>query len=154
METMLPIIGIIIFILVCLTFLQVTKPKYNYLSRKNLLTKAELNFYKSLKTFIPDNYSIMCKVRLADIVSSDDYGKKKMYGFNKIKSKHIDFIIIDNDTSEIKYAIELNDRTHLLPKRILRDQFIEELFKNSRIKFITISVKYSYSRDDFRFLLV
>lgn len=114
-----------IFIVSASAILKIDR-NYHYKKLKYLLSKYELNFYLKLIKVIPTGYNLMTKVRLADVIKSADYGRKYMYGFDKIKSKHLDFVIIDSRTSEIKVAIELNDNSHNLLKRQTRDEFVAE----------------------------
>lgn len=90
----------------------------------------------------------MCKVRLADIISPNVSSKEYIYAFNKIKSKHIDFVLIDNQTSEIKQLIELNGSSHFLPDRISRDKFLDSIFKEVHIPMVKINVRSKYSKQD------
>ncbi|MDD4387478.1 MAG: DUF2726 domain-containing protein [Clostridia bacterium] len=84
--------------------------KVNIFSAKineKLLTNNELEFFNKLK-IITDEYNLLIftKVRLADIFKAND---KSSLG--RIQSKHIDFIVCDNETRPIKF-IELDDSTH------------------------------------------
>lgn len=98
MQITIVILFVILIILLGIIPL-LTKPfQYRYSPKKYLLTRAELNFYKYLVRSLPPQYTVMCKVRLADILFTNNYGRARMYAFNKIKSKHvrlpIKFIII------------------------------------------------------------
>ena len=50
--------------------------------------------------------------------------------FNKIRSKHIDFALADEDTNIIA-LIELDDKSHERPDRIERDEFVNAVLKNT-----------------------
>lgn len=108
---------------------------YNYndgyypYQKKYLLTKNEWYFYKRLKPVIDKyNLQIIAKIRLADIVEVKPNNKGQWHSlFNKIKSKHIDFAIVNKDNFEIKYLIELDDSSHNRIDRIKRDEFVNEL---------------------------
>ena len=99
--------------------------------RKNdfLLSKNEYACYKSLR-IIADKYGfeIFSKVRFADLVSVDgsQTSQKKAY-FNKIKSKHIDFVLLDNKHMQPKLLIELDDNSHNTAKRAERDSFVDRV---------------------------
>lgn len=116
--------GIIIFLIVIIEILKLLElylntngiatnsrqnNNYNFNGKLNskLLTNNELNFYYKLK-YITDKYNffIFPKVRLADIITTHNYSD-----FNRIKSKHIDFTICDQNTKPILF-IELDDSTH------------------------------------------
>lgn len=124
-----------------------TNNKYNFSgnANKQLLTNTELKFYKQLKS-ITDKYNliIFSKVRLADIITTNDYTN-----FSKIKSKHIDFIITNENTEPILY-IELDDPTHIYKnKQKINDNkkniIFESIQKNLiRVKTNEITQKLSY----------
>lgn len=97
--------------------------------KKLLLTKNEWAFYKRLKP-IADKYEmgIIAKIRLADLIEVDTNKTKEFNKFfPKISSKHIDFGLVYPDNMEVKYLIELDDRSHNLPKRKERDDFINKV---------------------------
>lgn len=113
-----------------------------YKLNNNIFTQIERFFYKVLRD-ITDKMDliIMTKVRLADIihVCNNDYAY-----FNKIKSKHIDFVLIDNN-GNIKLLIELDDKSHNNCKRQERDKFLNDIFNNLNINLLRIEAKYSYN---------
>lgn len=109
----------------------------------SLLTDNELNFYNKLKQ-LTDKFDLLLfsKVRLADIFKSDDYSS-----FNKIRSKHIDFIITDKNTKPI-FFIELDDSTHNKKSNYKRDIEKNEIFEKTnncifRVKIDEINSKLS-----------
>lgn len=120
------------------TNIDITRYKLN----KNIFTDIERFFYKVLRE-ITDKMDliIMTKVRLADIIYTENNNYKY---FNKIKSKHIDFVLIDN-SGNIKLLIELDDKSHNNYERQKRDEFLNEIFKNLNIKLLRIKAKYSYN---------
>lgn len=116
--------------------------------KRKLLTPAENSFFKVIKEYLP-NYMIMSKVRLEDII----YVKKgtPQEEFNsargRIKSRHIDFVICDEQTN-ILLVIELNDKSHQTEDRIERDKFIYSALNTAGIKIIFQECKKAYSKDD------
>ena len=59
---------------------------------------------------------------------------------NRIKSRSIDFTIVNNNNYNVVCCIELDDKTHNKESRIKRDEFINELFKNVNINLIRVKV--------------
>lgn len=114
-----------------------TKKNYDFKGKINtkLLTNIEYDFYIKLKR-ITDKYQLLLfsKVRLADIISTNNYKD-----FNKIKSKHIDFIICDRATKFIKF-IELDDNTHNILKNKINDEKKNIIFKKANIELIRINI--------------
>lgn len=122
---------------------------FPYFKVSALLTPAELSFYHVLKIAVSDQYDIFAKVRLADLVSvtkgmdSVEWAK----AFNKIKAKHIDFVLCDKNTSEILCAIELDDQSHSQSKRQQRDDFIVKALESAKTPFVRFDVTRTYQSD-------
>ncbi|MCR4639938.1 DUF2726 domain-containing protein [Ruminococcus sp.] len=127
------ITGLIIAFCVWL-YRKLRKPDITKLyNAKTVLTDREYEFYKKLKP-LADEYglSIFTKVRLADLIEPKPKAENPfwMECFNKIKSKHIDFALADEDTS-IVALIELDDTTHARPDRVERDDFVNAVLANT-----------------------
>lgn len=112
--------------------------EYPYI-KPYLLTKKEWAFYKGLKP-ITDKYKlhILAKVRLADLVevkkglSNSQYSK----AFNKIKSKHVDFVLARPANLAILCVIELDDKSHEDINRQQRDFFIDKVCETIKLPII------------------
>lgn len=121
-----------------------------YFKNSNLLTPAELSFYHTLKIAVSEQYDINTKVRLADLISVDKGMSKPEWGkaFNRIKSKHIDFVLCNKQTSEIHCAIELDDQSHSHPSRQKRDDFVEKALSKAKLPLLRFDVAHSYQSHD------
>jgi len=95
--------------------------------KQYLLTKNEFYFYKKLLPLTQSlNLQILTKVRLADLLEVDSglpAGEWHKY-FNRIKSKHIDFAIVDD--MRVIILIELDDSSHNRQDRTERDTFVNK----------------------------
>lgn len=120
--------------------------EYPY-KQKYLLTKTEYKFFIELKEICAQyNYIICPKVRLEDFI--DVTNKEKSYKYRGyIKSRHIDFLICDNNLHILK-AIELDDYTHNTDKSKKTDEFKNKLFETIGIKLYRINVKNASYKDD------
>lgn len=98
--------------------------------KKYLLTRNEYNFYtKLIPTANNYNLQILTKIRLADLVETKknlSYADSNAY-FNKIRSKHIDFALVDN--MRVIVLIELDDSSHKYQSRIERDIFVDDVLR-------------------------
>lgn len=115
----------------------------NYLILKNPMTDTEKKFVSYLKPFT-DKYNliILPQVQLQSIFKV--YNKKDISSFNKIKSKSVDFAVVDNNYN-YKLFIELDDYTHNRKDRIERDIFVNNLFNTYNLKLKRIKVQNNYS---------
>lgn len=158
---MLFLIFLLVIIIVILAYIyalaegKIKKPEaaespLPYYAKKSLLTKSEMQFYNQLLNYIGSNELIFVKVSLSDIFGLKK-GLKDEYisHFNKISSKHVDFLICDKTTLEPLYAIELDDRSHLSEKRQARDAFVDKVYSQAGLKLIHVKAKKEYTQEDF-----
>jgi len=110
------------------------------------MSNAELSFYLTLKTITTD--TIFTKVRLEDIIEVKP-GTPEYHAYrNRIKSRHVDFVLCDPQTGEIKGAIELNDKSHNQQYRKERDEFIRTALQAAGIKLVEIPAQKAYTKED------
>jgi hypothetical protein len=92
-------------------------------------------------------FDIFSKVRVADVFSPQKgYSKSEWKSaFNKISSKHFDFVLCSKTDTSIQCCIELNDKSHNRPHRGQRDVFLREICESCDLPFIQFGAKSSYS---------
>lgn len=111
---------------------EIENSEYKFYRKKYLFTKNEYYFYKKLQEIAEaKNLIAFAKVRLADFVEVTNK-KEYMKYFAKIRSKHVDFLLLDKDTLNIVMAIELDDGSHNENK----DEFKNKLFEQIKINLI------------------
>ncbi|QHI69120.1 DUF2726 domain-containing protein [Tichowtungia aerotolerans] len=120
------------------------RKNYEYKSCGTILTPAEQTFYKALKEAVGETAGISLKSRLADILQPDAKGKEHHAAFCRIRSKHVDFLLYDPVTFQIKAAIELDDKSHRQPKRKQRDDFVNHAFQTADIPLHRFKVQKQY----------
>lgn len=107
-----------------------------------LLTKNEWSFYRAIKP-IADKYKlhIIAKVRIADIVSVKKglSNKARSSAFNRIKSKHFDFLLCNPQNLAVKAAIELDDSSHDEIDRQQRDYFVDKICETIKLPLIRVT---------------
>lgn len=106
--------------------------------QKYLLSQNEYKFYKNLQT-IADKYNlqILPKVRIWDIIEVNTglNNSERTSAQNKIKSKHFDFVLTDNNLY-IKCVIELDDSSHNSEKAKASDEFKNKLCETVNLPII------------------
>ena len=116
------VIAVIIWILLRLWV------KWPYELNETILTERERSFYRILKPIADKLELQICpKVRVADIVSIKKGTKDWQKWFNKIRSKHVDFLLCDYDMN-IVLMVELDDRSHDSERAKKNDEFKNRLF--------------------------
>ncbi|MBE8634297.1 DUF2726 domain-containing protein, partial [Salmonella enterica] len=92
------------------------------------------------------------QVRLADIIRPNYKFKnnsKEYYSlFRQISQWHCDFLILDKETLEVLYIIELDDSSHKQEKRVKRDKFFNEALSQAGIKLLRV-----YNIEEFKSLM-
>ncbi|MCE0498783.1 MAG: DUF2726 domain-containing protein [Methylacidiphilales bacterium] len=117
-----------------------------YTLKSSLVTDAERSFLGCLDSVLPPEIRVFAKVRLADLFSVERSSNRTGWraAFNRIQSKHVDFLLCKSDDLSPLVAIELDDKTHAANDRQERDRFLNDLFANSRIKLLRIPAQKSY----------
>lgn len=122
-----------------------TNYKDIYKPKKYIITLTELNFYNILLEIAKElDLILFSQVSLYNIIETK-YNNQS--AFNKIKSKTIDFVLVDKNNCRIKLCIELDDYTHNRYDRIERDKFINKLFSDLEIDLIRFKASNYYNKE-------
>ncbi|HOX10815.1 MAG TPA: DUF2726 domain-containing protein [Candidatus Moranbacteria bacterium] len=129
-------------------FYKVKTSKWPYLKKDSLLTEAERKFYLVLLETIGNDYLIFSKVRMADLLYLPKMNNSQYYHYqNKIQSKHVDFLICDKENIKPLLVVELDDSSHLKIDRILRDELVNEIFKNAKLPIFHVRASANYEKE-------
>lgn len=120
---------------------------YPYEKEQALFTPAERSFLGVLEQAVDGKLRIMGKVRLADVVKVRRVNNKSTWqkAFNRIQSKHLDFVACDSASLGVKFVIELDDKSHNQSKRQDRDEFIDKVLAAADIPVFHFPAKRAYS---------
>ena len=143
-------IGVVVLALrlALLLFQKKQEESLPYEKQTVLLTPAEKEFFVVLLEAVSDLYLVFAKVRLSDIVSVPKIENKRYYHFfNKIQSKHVDFLLCDKETTEPILAIELDDSSHKKPRRRSRDLLVNAIFKSANLPILHVPTAQSYKKE-------
>jgi hypothetical protein len=120
---------------------------YNhYRKRGALFTPAERSFLSVLDQAVSDQYRVFGKVRVADILTPAKGMNRKNWqiAFNKISSKHYDYILCSKDTLDVVAAIELDDKSHSSARAKKRDALLESACDSAGLPLIRFKAKSGY----------
>jgi hypothetical protein len=128
------------------------KPDLPYVSRGGLLSPAERSFIGVLERAIEDEYRVMAKVRMADLIKTKSGlgPSERQKAFNKIQSKHLDFVLCCPDDFSVAGVVELDDSTHRKRRRRERDAFVDRALRSAGISVTRIPAQRSYSVGEVR----
>ena len=119
--------------------------KNMYKPKRYIISLTELNFYNILLEITKElDLILFSQVSLYNIIETK-YNNQS--AFNKIKSKTIDFVLVDKNNCRIKLCIELDDYTHNRYDRIERDKFVNKLFSDLEIDLIRFKASNYYNKE-------
>jgi len=120
--------------------------------RRDFLSKAESAFFRVLQQALQQEGLIFAKVRLADLLgpAAGPASGGWQAAFNKIQSKHIDFVLCSTGDVVPRLAIELDDASHRQAKRRDRDQFLETACRSAQLPLLRIPVHRDYLVQELR----
>lgn len=108
--------------------------KLPYEMNETILTERERSFYRILRPIADKLELQICpKVRVADIVLIKKGTRDWQKWFNKIRSKHVDFLLCDYDMN-IVLIIELDDRSHETERAKKNDALKNAIFGNKLVR--------------------
>lgn len=154
-------IGVVVLVIAALVLAKIlqgiksTATGYPYQKKKALFTPAERSFLGVLHQAVGDSAHIFGKVRVADVVEPKKGMSRgdRQRAFNKISSKHFDFILCRKDDLSVACAIELDDRSHRSKNRQQRDEFLQGVCKAAGIPLVQVPAKSGYAVGDVRQLI-
>ena len=148
------VLGIIFFILILLMIANKlpSTGSLSYERQGPLFTPAERSFLGVLKSVLKDDVEVLGKVRVADILKPTKGMSRSHWqsAFNKISSKHFDFVICDKNDLRVLCVVELNDKSHNAKKRKERDAFLEKACESASLPLIQVPAQSGYSIDEVR----
>jgi len=114
-----------------------------YERRGVLLSPAEINFLRSLQWAVREDWLIFSMVRLADIIKVRPRTHKFQSWNSRIQGKHLDFILCDLETLDVKLAIEVEDTAAVLDGG-RRDRFIDTALAAAGVPLLRVRVQEKY----------
>lgn len=127
------------------------KQNYNrlpYSLIESVLTNYEKILYSILAPFCSKyNFILLSKVRIADFVKPLQQNNRSNFyhWFNRIASKHVDFLICQPQTFRPLVAIELDDYTHKYKSRQERDIFVDDVYASIGLPVLHITQLQEYN---------
>jgi hypothetical protein len=139
----LVLFGTIIVSLVIVALVSLRDGPLPYERRGVLLSPAEINFLRSLQLAVREDWLIFSMVRLADIIKVRPRTRKFQNWNGRIQGKHLDFVICDLETLDVKLAIELEDPA-ATSDRGRRDRFVDTALAAAGVPLLRVRVHDKY----------
>jgi hypothetical protein len=100
-----------------------------YIANEPFFNRSELEFFRILNSQLDAHrYTLFPKVRLADFVKVAGGNNSDVASWNRIKSKHVDYLVWDLTKSKIILAIELDGKSHNSAMATKKDKFKDEMY--------------------------
>ncbi|HZL91793.1 MAG TPA: DUF2726 domain-containing protein [Pirellulaceae bacterium] len=115
-----------------------------YERRGVLLSPPEINFLRSLRSAVREDWIVFSMVRLSDVVKVRSKVAQSQLWQNRIASKHIDFVLCDQETLEVQLAIELDDHRQRRPERTRRDRFVSTALAAAGLPLLKVPLVEKY----------
>lgn len=159
MNGLLPLVGVLVLLGIVVFVVKVVLPglakgpvALPYQKEPALFTPAERAFLGVLEQAVGDPFRVLGKVRLADVikVSPGVTGSARQQAFNRIQSKHLDFVVCDPKDLSVQFVVELDDSSHRESRRQARDEFLDKALAAAGVPVFHFQVKRAYSVDEIR----
>jgi hypothetical protein len=146
---LLLLIIVVLLIIEIISFLKKNKggevsekeERFPYVKKQYLMTNREREFFFKLKEQYGDKYCIVPQVPLSKIVDVNHYEKHQWGYRSKIDKKTLDYVLFDPVYFTPQIVIELDDSSHELPERKVRDTFVDKVLGQVQIPIKHISTK-------------
>lgn len=131
-------------VLVVLALLSLRDGPLPYERRGVLLSPAEVTFLRSLHLAVREDWLVFSMVRLADIIKVRQKTRKSSFWQGRIQNKHLDFVLCDYETLEVKLAIELEDETPSKADGRQRDKFVNTALAAAGLPLMRVKPEAKY----------
>lgn len=120
-------------------------------SKQAVYTSAEKNFLNLVERALGEDYRVLNRVALGDIVNIRKGVSKKatQTALNSANSKYLDFVICQRDTMKLLGAVDLVD-TKGRGYKVKKDWFVSGALEAASIPHVRIKVKPNYSVEEIR----
>jgi hypothetical protein len=113
-----------------------------YERRGGLLSPAAINFLRSLQLAAREDWVIFSMVRLADVIKVRPRTRKYQSWNSRIQGKHLDFVLCDVDTLDVKLAIELDDAAPGASRK--SERFVSTALAAAGVPLLKVKVQEKY----------
>jgi very-short-patch-repair endonuclease len=153
------LIGLVVFLFVVIGLIKVLEQlvrgssrEFPYERTDKLFSAAERSFLGVLDQTFGNQYRILGKVRLGDIVQPRRGISKsaRASAWNRISGKHVDFAVCDPRTLQVISVVELDDASHKNAAAQRGDQVKDRALAAAGIPIVRISARRNYNPQEIR----
>lgn len=113
-----------------------------YRRQRFLCSAGEWRFHQKLEEAVGDRFCVMMQVRVGALlrVPAEDW---ESWG-RRVSQKSFDFVLVERGSSFAAAAVELDDKTHLVPARRKRDAFLDDACRRAGLPLIRFKTARRY----------
>ena len=129
-----------------------TQHPFPFDKRPALYTKAERTFLQLIEKAVGQEYKVLCRVRLADILTIRENlpPRSRQNALNRANGKFLDFVLCDPQSLEVVAAIDLVNLADKKGHNKKKDWFLSGALDASRVPYIRIQIRRGYSVKEVR----
>lgn len=155
MEWLILLALVVIGLLIVLIRNETPNAGFSYEKNEPLFSPAERSFFGVLDKAAKDQAVVLGKVRVADVLRPPKGMGRSGWqkAFNRISSKHFDYVICSPDTLSVLAVVELDDKSHTKGKRAARDRFLESACSGAGLPLHRFKASATYNISEVRDIL-
>ena len=144
-------IGLIVMVALLASRLNDNSFPFPFDRKAAVFTPAEKNFQTLVERALGEDYRVLNRVKLSDIVTIRNGVSKKaaQTAINNANNKYLDFVICDRNSMQLLGTIDLVD-TQGKGYKIKKDWFVSGALEAAAIPHIRIKIKSNYTIDEIR----
>ncbi len=156
----LAIILTMVMIVMALAVMKMSQPDINvpFQRKSQLFTPVERSFILLLEQAVGDEFRILCRVRLADVLCPRSQSKQSKAAQHKASTKQLDFVLCDKEDMRPLIAIDLVSAKGPVIKgkeqkegyKTQRDWFVSGALESASVAHVRIKVKPGYTAAEIR----
>ncbi len=125
---------------------------YPFTRKSTIYTQVETGFLGLLEKSVGDEYKIVSRVKLVDVIDfkSGISKKSKRVALTKAKNKQLDYVLLDKTTLNIVAAVDLVNNNNKSGHNAQKDWFVSGALESAGIPHIRMKVKTGYNPRDVR----
>ncbi|MGQ8365291.1 DUF2726 domain-containing protein [Glaciecola sp. 1036] len=152
MEIAIVLMVLLITVAVVAIKLSDTSITFPFASKKQLFTEAERQFLHLIETAVGDEFRVMCRIKLIDLLSLKNNTSKKMANSALLQAgkKHVDFVLCDRKDFTPVLAIDLVYGQGKDGHKLKRDYFVSGALDTVAIPHARIKAKAGYTVTEIR----
>ncbi|WP_424951622.1 DUF2726 domain-containing protein [Deinococcus sp.] len=112
--------------------------------KRPFFSRSEQVFFGTLNTVLEGTpYTVFPNIRLNDIFTIGGEDKRSTY--NRLRDKHVDFLIVTRDGSQPRLAIELDGASHEREVQRARDRVKDLVFRSAGLTLLRLDARQPHS---------